>query len=525
MASPRGRSRPLIDVVMNGMAAVFIILMVYLVVALPDTDGPEPLRFLELVEPPVILAGQSFLYTFPVTGGVGKREFEVIGTLPSGLEFDPLSGTLHGAPESPPTTIRDFPIEAVVKDVRSQDRRAFRLRCCAAATPFDSDRTPLSLLRKEPDLPTGRVGQSYEAVLGSMGGVAPHRWYLVKGRLPPGLSLFNGRISGTPTLSGTFDLTAGVDHLPGSFRFNGRLHSWAGAGQRADHRIEILSALQDPETWPIGRVDEPLAVGLVQGGALPRERIECADMAPGLRLSRTGLLEGIPKQAGTFPVRCRLDRPKGRVTEPVQDLLILPQRPEPDIGTLYLDTRVDEEITVLIPYRGLREPVSIEAKSPLPEGLRFDDGRLEGKIAVRGRTEIQLEARDAVGRTLIGEATFQARSRRRPLKIETENEIAFLVNEPIGTGFSISGGEDVPVWRVSGRLPPGLELVSENGRLQGRIAKAGIWKIEVEAEDLLGGEKVTEEIQVRAVHGDPSLPIWSTRSLPTLFLTSLLSSI
>ncbi|MEM8931104.1 MAG: Ig domain-containing protein, partial [Acidobacteriota bacterium] len=175
---------PLIDVVMNGMAAIFIILMVYLFVARPD-GGSQPVRFLGEVEPPVVLAGQSFTFTLPVAGGAGPRRFELSGELPEGLVLEPLTGTIHGVVGRATRGIVDFPLDATVADQRDSDRRSFVLRCCSSAVPYNPERSPVQLLRQAERLPMAQVGRPYEAVLGSRGGVWPHRWSLRGGRLPP----------------------------------------------------------------------------------------------------------------------------------------------------------------------------------------------------------------------------------------------------------------------------------------------------------------------------------------------------
>ncbi|MBI5764695.1 MAG: putative Ig domain-containing protein [Planctomycetes bacterium] len=59
-------------------------------------------------------------------------------------------------------------------------------------------------------LPTASVGTTYNQTLFISAGTAPIEWKIISGQLPPGLSLTNGKISGTPNSPGTYDFTIQV---------------------------------------------------------------------------------------------------------------------------------------------------------------------------------------------------------------------------------------------------------------------------------------------------------------------------
>ena len=57
----------------------------------------------------------------------------------------------------------------------------------------------------------GVVGVAYSALLSASGGVAPYRWSMVSGTLPPGLRLSaDGAVAGTPTATGVYSFTVEV---------------------------------------------------------------------------------------------------------------------------------------------------------------------------------------------------------------------------------------------------------------------------------------------------------------------------
>jgi len=66
-------------------------------------------------------------------------------------------------------------------------------------------------------LPTGTQQQTYSATLTATGGTAPYSWSISSGSLPSGLTLgaSSGSITGTPTVSGSFTVTAQVKDAVG----------------------------------------------------------------------------------------------------------------------------------------------------------------------------------------------------------------------------------------------------------------------------------------------------------------------
>jgi hypothetical protein len=61
-------------------------------------------------------------------------------------------------------------------------------------------------------LPDGIVGSAYSATVSASGGTPPYTWYLASGALPSTVALAatTGSISGTPTATGTFNVTLQV---------------------------------------------------------------------------------------------------------------------------------------------------------------------------------------------------------------------------------------------------------------------------------------------------------------------------
>jgi hypothetical protein len=83
---------------------------------------------------------------------------------------------------------------------------ALTLAGCAGelATPGE----PLRLLAVT--VPSAYEGEAFEATLRPTGGLRPYRFSVVDGSLPPGLTIENGRLVGTPTAQGRFAFTVEV---------------------------------------------------------------------------------------------------------------------------------------------------------------------------------------------------------------------------------------------------------------------------------------------------------------------------
>ena len=74
------------------------------------------------------------------------------------------------------------------------------------------DGQPADLIVTTSSLPNGTTGQSYSAMVGATGGLAPYSWSVITGSLPSGLALnaATGGITGTPTTQGTSSFTMQV---------------------------------------------------------------------------------------------------------------------------------------------------------------------------------------------------------------------------------------------------------------------------------------------------------------------------
>jgi hypothetical protein len=504
---------PLIDVVMNGLGAMFIILMIYLVIMSGNDNVPEPLKFLAEVGPPPAISGQNYVFTFPVTGGMGQRRFTLHGERPKDLAFDENSGTIYGIPAV--TQSRQFPLQVEVADKRSRDTRVATLILHPRAMPYDPDKTPLKISREAETLPSGRVGVAYEAVLGATGGVEPYTWRIVQGTLPAGLLLPpDGRLVGTPQQAGAFRIEVEVSHTRGTFAYQGQRYAWSAASQRRVYHFEIAESLQHALHLPVGRVGEPYLGLVLTNGRLPGERVSWTGEVAGLRPSAyDGALRGTPSTVGVFPVSYQVSAGATQLGTGAGELRILPKRPEPRVLPAVFYARVGESVRVAIPYQGMIEPVSITALQPLPKELLMVDGWLVGTHEHSDVTSVPVKIEDALGNASTGEVTLHIRPPRVPLQLDLPDTVDAVVGQVVHVQPSLTGGEGDYGWELDGQLPPNLAL-SPSGAVMGVLSTPGSWHLQITVHDRATGDTAARRLTLRGRYADDTQPRVVTHELP-----------
>ncbi|MEA2414636.1 MAG: hypothetical protein QOI58_1293 [Thermoanaerobaculia bacterium] len=172
-------------------------------------------------------------------------------------------------------------------------------------------------------LPNGAVGTAYNQTVSASGGTSPYVFSLSSGALPTGLVLnsASGAITGTPTTAGTSTFTISATDVNGC------------SGSRL-YEITIASPgcpaiLLSPTTLPPGTTLFPYSQQITaSGGAAPYTfTIAAGALPPGLVLSSSGLISGVPQQSGIFNVTIRATDLNGCQGSRNYSLAILPQPP------------------------------------------------------------------------------------------------------------------------------------------------------------------------------------------------------
>jgi hypothetical protein len=245
-------------------------------------------------------AGVPYADTVRAEGGAPPYTFQLDG-LPGGLELDPATGVISGVPTGATGREADpIDLELIVRDV-------------VGASAFDSVSIGISPapLVITSDLPDGQVGVFYEVFLERTGGFGTFATYtVIAGVFPPGLdisgpeSLFGPRVSGTPTLAGTYEFT-----LQLSLCESNRPNECVPQIATRDYVVVIAGSPLSIVTTslPDAEVGTPYSVFLVrEGGTAPFQwHVISGSLPQGISLTSAGELTGTATAAGdaTFEVR------------------------------------------------------------------------------------------------------------------------------------------------------------------------------------------------------------------------------
>jgi len=506
---------PLIDVIFNAMAAMLIILFVYMMLFNESDPHPEPLRFLD-VQPTAAAWNLPYAYAFPVAGGVGSRHFSIIsGVLPPSLHLIETHGLIIGTPRPPDAGRRSTTVAlrvAVTDSVRA-DTVDCTLEIRPSAIPFDASQAPLKISRTDSLLPPARVGTDFEEVIGSIGGLEPQDWEVVSGRLPPGVNLEGGLLHGRPSVPGQYRFEVRSAYGSGSYGVSrtDTVRWSAGAANRA-YTLTVMNRLEHAPAFPPARAGQSYEGFVAVRNLRSGEQIEIEGDLPGCSADPAGVVRGVPTAAGTFNLRYRITDGSKNVGEGRFAVEVLPPLPEARVGGAWFQCWAGEQVDLRIPYVGLSEPVRVEIDSDLPDGLRLVDGELTGIPTEPALVVLRVRASDSRDVKVNGTVGLRIGNRREAVTITSPDIVWVRVNSPFEWRASAAHGEGAYEWKHEGSLPAGIRF--DNGFMSGVIADKGDYPIAFRVTDQITGDIDSGSIILKAIEVDSSTLSIVTTSIP-----------
>ena len=428
-------------------------------------------------------------------GGVPPLVWSIQGTIPKGITLNATTGEISGVPLSAGTF--DFVVKVTDAKRRSVSKNA--------TIQITTD--PLAIATST--LPAAKAGVPFNAEITSKGGILPVNFSLKSGdRLPPGLTLGKGRISGTPSAAGSFSFTIVAEDSNTSSK----------SQSEQTYNLEIPSYGMEiaPEPTLIsGKVKEPLSVTFTaSGGEPPYKWTATGDLPKGLSIdASTGILAGVPSELKTGAMMIRVSDATGFPSTrsiPVSittDPLAIIHEPAPE-------ARPGADFKWPFQLKGglSPRPIRLASESTLPPGLYLsfngNTARIQGKPRSEGTFHFTLIAEE-VGSEPVKKDLVLVISSTPPEIPESPLPVAITTQSlppaSLGTTYSQaieSSGGLAPLklaLKPGSQLPPGLLLVKE--KLSGTPSVLGNHTFTLTATDIQGSS--TEATLTLAVSDKP----------------------
>ncbi|MEM3428224.1 MAG: putative Ig domain-containing protein, partial [Nitrososphaerales archaeon] len=405
--------------------------------------------------------GEYYSASLSATGGSGGYTWSLYySDLPSNLTLSP-SGTISGTP----TTANSYSFTVQVKDSANN-----------TATKSFSITITSNLTITTSSLPNGTVGQSYSATLQTTGAYGSVTWTITSGSLPSGVTLNNstGVISGTPTVSGPFNITvqakdSGNNSTTKSFSFtiNSSITittntlSNGTTGQSYSQTLQATGGTGTGYTWSL------------YSGSLP----------PGLTLSPSGVLSGTPTTAGPYTFTVKVTDSANNYATKSFSITITSNL---TITTSSLPNgTVGQSYSVSLSATGGYGSYTWSVISGgLPNGVNLNSstGQISGTPTNAGPCNVTIQVKDSGNNIATKDFSFTIYS---TLSITTTSVPTGIVNQSYSATLQATGGSGGYTWSLySGNLPNGLTL-SPSGTISGTPTAQGQFDFSVMVTDSL----------------------------------------
>ncbi|MGY5778273.1 putative Ig domain-containing protein [Rhizobium sp. LEGMi135b] len=402
--------------------------------------------------------GAAYSQTLTASGGIGSYSYALTaGALPAGLALSS-GGILSGTPTAGGT----FNITITATDGATfTGSRAYSLVVGAPTIAI----APTTL-------PAATVAAAYNQTITASGGTSPYSYAVTAGSLPAGLTLSAGGVlSGTPTASGTFNVTiTATDGSTGAGPFTGSRAYSLTVGVQPPIAGNVAATVAanssaNPITLAITggtAASVAVATGAGHGTATASGTSITYTPAPGYSGSDSFTYTATNASGTSAPATVSMT-----ITAP--NLTFSP--PSGALPAGIVTTAYSETITA----SGGTSPYSYSATGTLPAGLALNHatGAITGTPTTPGNYSFSVTATDANG--AMTSAAYTIAISPPPTTFVFSPAGGALPDAMAGEAYSqqitTTGGVGTKIYSLaSGSLPSGLVLNISTGQLNGPLA-------------------------------------------------------
>jgi hypothetical protein len=431
----------------------------------------NPVLFVSTSSFPGSVVGTNYSQTLAMAGGTPSFTWSIAsGSLPNGLFLNPNTGVISGI--STGVNLYKFTVQVsdgigavATKDLSIQINSALDITTAAGSLTTEAT-----------------SGAPYTFSFAANGGSGIYSWSMVAGGggLPSGLTLnpFTGKVTGTPTIAGTFPFTVQVQDTNG----NTVIKSF-------DITVSdpLLINTTSLPSWTKDAANYSSPTGFAiqfQGGKAPYAwTISSGTLPAGLTLGpTTGIISGTPTVATTSSFIVKVTDANGATKTQSLTLLTNPvlsiTTTSSNLATATPDALYNQNLS----FTGGTSPFVWSVTSgTIPPGLNVDAlGVISGIVdpaAASGPFTFTVQVADVTGASTTRLLTINVVS---PLAISSSTLPQGTKGTTYNQTLTATGGRTTYFWSLVAPtvLPPGLTL-SSNGLISGTPTTGGTYNFDV----------------------------------------------
>ncbi|WP_019990668.1 putative Ig domain-containing protein [Rudanella lutea] len=426
--------------------------------------------------------------------------------LPGGLNINPTTGVVTGTPSQ--TGV--FPVSVTVTDPQGTTGTvSFNVTVNPQVTP---NQPPVLVGLGIASPQSGTVGVPFTStVSGAFSDPNGNPLTFTAMGLPAGLAISSGGvISGTPTVSGSFNVTVTAnDGQGGTVSDDFVLNVSPAAGNQPPTLVGL--GIASPQSGTVGIPFTSTVSGAFSdpdGGTLT---FTAMGLPAGLSISSGGVISGTPTVSGSFNVTVTANDGQGGTVSDDFVLNVSPAAGNQPPTLVGLGIASPQSGTVGIPFTSTvsgafsdpnGNPLTFTAMG-LPAGLSISpSGVISGTPTVSGSFNVTVTANDGQGGTVSDDFVLNIAPSGAPV-VTSPGDQSLTLNTPASFTIVATDPEGGALTYAASGLPAGLSINPNTGVVSGTPSQTGVFPVTVVVTDPVG---TTSSVSFNVTVNQPVTP-------------------